>query len=202
MTVPPWSSGSVLDHRSLPPVFESRRGHIWRLFHLPLRLITFGSRSAHLAYPVHESAVKHQSSSTIKTSIIIDVLFLHLTWFYYLLENNISLAVRTMWWCLAELILIYAVACWRHLIGINHYVYTSLQTTKKKKTRKLRGHVSHGKGRVGMYSWLDKLLVLQINNLLHLVCQYKTIKKLHLAQGVGGRTFRCGRSIDAIHAVG
>ncbi|KAK2160789.1 hypothetical protein LSH36_127g15023 [Paralvinella palmiformis] len=25
---PPWSSGSVLDHRSLPPVFESRRGHI------------------------------------------------------------------------------------------------------------------------------------------------------------------------------
>ena len=25
---PPWSSGSVLDHRSLPPAFESRRGHI------------------------------------------------------------------------------------------------------------------------------------------------------------------------------
>ena len=25
---PPWSSGSVLNHRSLPPVFESRRGHI------------------------------------------------------------------------------------------------------------------------------------------------------------------------------
>jgi len=25
---PPWSSGSVLDPRSLPPVFESRRGHI------------------------------------------------------------------------------------------------------------------------------------------------------------------------------
>ena len=25
---PPWSSGSVLDHGSLPPVFESRRGHI------------------------------------------------------------------------------------------------------------------------------------------------------------------------------
>ena len=31
---PPWSIGSVLDHRSLPPVFESRRGHIIRLFHL------------------------------------------------------------------------------------------------------------------------------------------------------------------------
>ena len=26
--VPPWSSGSVLDHSSLPPVFESQRGHI------------------------------------------------------------------------------------------------------------------------------------------------------------------------------
>ena len=25
---PPWSSGSVLDHRSLPPVFESRGEHI------------------------------------------------------------------------------------------------------------------------------------------------------------------------------
>ena len=27
-STPTWSSGSVLDHRSLPPVFESRRGHI------------------------------------------------------------------------------------------------------------------------------------------------------------------------------
>ena len=58
---PPWSSGSVLDRRSLPPVFESRREHIWRVFHLWLRLITFGGRSAHLAYRV---AVKHQSSSS------------------------------------------------------------------------------------------------------------------------------------------
>ena len=60
---PPWSSGSVLHHRSLPPVFESRRGHIWRLFRLSLRLITFGGRSAHLAYLVHKSGRK--------TSIII-----------------------------------------------------------------------------------------------------------------------------------
>jgi len=37
---PPWSGSSVLDHRSLPPVFESQRGYIWRLFHLWLRLIT------------------------------------------------------------------------------------------------------------------------------------------------------------------
>ena len=63
LSAPPWSSGSVLDHRSLPPGFESRRGHIWRLFHLRLRFITFGGRSAHLAYHVHKSGRK--------TSIII-----------------------------------------------------------------------------------------------------------------------------------
>ena len=56
---PPWSRGSVLDHRSLPPVFESRRGHIWRLFRLSLRFITFGSRSAHLAYLVHRIGRKN-----------------------------------------------------------------------------------------------------------------------------------------------
>ena len=61
--VPPWSSGSVLDHISLPPVFESRPGHIWRLFRLSFRLITFGGRSAHLTYLVHKSGHK--------TSIII-----------------------------------------------------------------------------------------------------------------------------------
>ena len=60
---PPWSCSSVLDHRWLPPVFESRRRHIWRLFRLSLRLITFGGRSAHLAYLVHKSGHK--------TSIII-----------------------------------------------------------------------------------------------------------------------------------
>jgi len=61
--LPPWSSSSVLDHRSLPPMFESRRGHIWRLFHLWLRFITFGGSLAHLAYHVHKSGRK--------TSIII-----------------------------------------------------------------------------------------------------------------------------------
>ena len=55
---PPWSSGSVLNHRSLPPVFESRRGHIWRVFHIWLRFIAFGSSSAHLAYHVHTSGRK------------------------------------------------------------------------------------------------------------------------------------------------
>jgi len=48
----------VLDHRSLPPVFEYRRGHIWKLFHLWLRFITFGGRSVHLAYQVHKSGRK------------------------------------------------------------------------------------------------------------------------------------------------
>ena len=39
----------------LPPVFESRCGHIWRLFHLWLGFITFAGHSAHLAYIVHKS---------------------------------------------------------------------------------------------------------------------------------------------------
>ena len=51
-------TGSVLDHRSLPPVFESRRGDIWRVFHLWLRFITLGGRSAHLAYHVHKNGRK------------------------------------------------------------------------------------------------------------------------------------------------
>ena len=55
---PPRPSGSALDHRSLPPVFESRCGHIGRLFHLRLRFITFGGRSAHLAYHAHKSGGK------------------------------------------------------------------------------------------------------------------------------------------------
>jgi len=65
--VPPWSSGNVLDHRLLPPVFEYRRGHIWRVFHLWLRFIIFGGGSAHLAYHVHKS--------DRKTPIIIIVIF-------------------------------------------------------------------------------------------------------------------------------
>ena len=40
------------DHRSLPPEFESRCGHIWRAFHLRLRFIT------DLAYRVHKSGCK------------------------------------------------------------------------------------------------------------------------------------------------
>ena len=51
-------SGSVLDHRSLPPEFESWCGHIRRLFHVWLCFNTFGGRSAHLAYHVHKSGHK------------------------------------------------------------------------------------------------------------------------------------------------
>jgi len=55
---PPRSSGSALDHKSLLSKFKSRLGRIWTVFHIWLRFITFGSRSAHLAYPVHKSGRK------------------------------------------------------------------------------------------------------------------------------------------------
>ena len=66
--------GSALDHRSLPPEFESRRGHTWRVFHLLLRFITFGGRLAHLAYHVHKSGRK--------TAIIIIII-----WSEHLIKN-------------------------------------------------------------------------------------------------------------------
>ena len=48
----------MLDNRSLPPMFELRCEHTWRVFHLWLRFITFWGRSAHLAYQVHKSGRK------------------------------------------------------------------------------------------------------------------------------------------------
>ena len=63
---PLWSNGSVLDHRSLSLVFESGRVHIWRVFHLWLRFITFGGHSAHLTYHAHKTGRK--------TSIIIIII--------------------------------------------------------------------------------------------------------------------------------
>ena len=49
-----------MNHRSLPPEFESGHGHIWRVFHFWLRSITFRGHSAHLAYRclVHKSGCK------------------------------------------------------------------------------------------------------------------------------------------------
>ena len=76
---PPWSSGSVLDHRSQPPGFESRSGHIWRVFHLWLHLITFGGRSAHLhlAYHVHKSGRKTSIIIIIQLDYLITA-FIHI----------------------------------------------------------------------------------------------------------------------------
>ena len=66
---------TVLDHRSLPPVLESRPVHIWRVFHLWLRFITFGIHSAHLAYRVHKGGRKtliiNQSTDKQKFTICI-----------------------------------------------------------------------------------------------------------------------------------
>jgi len=44
--------GSTLNHIWLPPEFECRRGHIWRVFRLWLRFITFGGCSVDLAHNV------------------------------------------------------------------------------------------------------------------------------------------------------
>ena len=75
---PHWSSGSVQDNRSLPPVFESRCGHIWRLFHIWLRFITFGGRSAHLVYDIHKGRRKTSIIIIIIIILLYRVLALHL----------------------------------------------------------------------------------------------------------------------------
>ena len=55
-----WSlvSKNVLTAMAQCPEFESRYGHIWRMFHLWLRFITVGVRSAHLVHHVHKSGRK------------------------------------------------------------------------------------------------------------------------------------------------
>ena len=45
-------------------MFESRRGHIRRVFHLWLHFITFGGHSAHLACHMHKIGLKKKSSSS------------------------------------------------------------------------------------------------------------------------------------------
>ena len=67
--------GITYDYRSLPPEFEFWHGHIWRVFHLWFHLITFGGRSAHLAYHVHKSG--HKTSIIITITILIHVLVRH-----------------------------------------------------------------------------------------------------------------------------
>jgi len=61
----------VVDHISQPPEFKSPRGHVRRLFHLSLRLITFGGRSAHSTYRMHKSGCKHQPSTIQMYQLII-----------------------------------------------------------------------------------------------------------------------------------
>jgi len=51
-------NGSALDHRSLPPRFQSWHGHIGRVVHLRLCLITIGGCSAYLADLVHKGGHK------------------------------------------------------------------------------------------------------------------------------------------------
>ena len=46
-------TGSVVGRRSTAPEFKLQPGYASGVFHLSLRLITFGSRSAHLTYHVH-----------------------------------------------------------------------------------------------------------------------------------------------------
>ena len=60
--------GSALDHISLPPEFEPRLGHNWRMFHLWLRFITFEDRFAHLAYLVHKCG--RETSITILRLVV------------------------------------------------------------------------------------------------------------------------------------
>ena len=48
---------------SVAPRFKLRPGYIRRVFHLSLRLITFGGRSAHLAYLVHKGGLKTATSN-------------------------------------------------------------------------------------------------------------------------------------------
>ena len=51
-------TGSAVGRISIAPGFKPRLGYFRRVFHLSLRLITFGGRSAHLAYLVQKSGRK------------------------------------------------------------------------------------------------------------------------------------------------
>ena len=55
-------TGSIVGHRSGPPEFRTRHGHVWRVFNFSLCLVTAGGCSAHLAYfvAVRNTVSKHQ----------------------------------------------------------------------------------------------------------------------------------------------
>jgi len=107
----PWSNGSVLDHKPLPTVFESRREHIWKVVHLWLHFITFGGRSAHLAYYVQKRGRK-----TPIIIIIINIFFLIITQLEIM--QNFSV-FRTACLGLSHGLLCFLILChsWHHFIG-------------------------------------------------------------------------------------
>ena len=81
---------SVLDHRSLPPEFESWHGHICRLFHLWLHFITFSGCSAHLAYHVHKSGHKKSMLNVQKHQLLF---YLDIILYSYMTINVISKSI-------------------------------------------------------------------------------------------------------------
>jgi len=96
---PRWSSSSVLDHRSLSPVFKSRCGHIWRLFHLWFRFITFGGCSAHLAYNMHKSGHKTSIIVIISTYTWVYVRVLMAQWLQHCAANLQILGLNPAYSC-------------------------------------------------------------------------------------------------------
>jgi len=82
-------TGSALNHRSLPPEFESRHGPLWRVFYLWVRFITFGGCSTHLAYQVHKSGCK--------TSIIVGSVANNANtfWYYICFHGSMKSDVKT-----------------------------------------------------------------------------------------------------------
>ena len=51
-------TGSAVGHRSIVSGLKPLPGYVRRVFHLSVRLIIIGGRSAHLAYLVHKSGRK------------------------------------------------------------------------------------------------------------------------------------------------
>lgn len=47
----------------------------------------------------------------------------------------------------------YGIIFWWHILEPTVQLFIIPQATSKKKTRKLRGHVSHGHGRIGKFLW-------------------------------------------------
>ena len=66
-------TGSAAGHQSIAPRFKPRLAYVGRMFHLSIRLITFGGHSAHLAYPVQKG------DRETAASVLMSILLRHLT---------------------------------------------------------------------------------------------------------------------------